>query len=160
MALVRMSVDATSWGRIEDALLRGAANASQFNGIKFIIGSNLAYASHWIESGWRNDPRAGRVTVTYRTPAATNFMSGALRTVVGKRHGLGLRLRRPSESIFGVGFVSVAFMQDYAEDIILEMQDRLTKAIYSRGTTGRNPQTGRTWERSHALYNSIQARRV
>lgn len=160
MIKMSMSRDATAWAEIEDALLRGAAHASQFNGIKFLIGSNLPYASHWIESGWRNDPRIGRVTVTYRSPAATNFMANALRRVVGKRHGIGMRLRRPSESIFGVGFVSVAFMADYGEDIVLEMQDNLTKSIYSRGTTGINTKTGRTWERTHALFNSIQARRV
>lgn len=161
MALrIRISSDATSWDNIEGKLLRGLANIAQFAGIHFVIGSNLPYASHWIEEGWRDDPRLGRVTVNYRSPPGTQFMHKAARTVLGKGHKVGFRLRRPSESVFGLGFVPVAFMAQYGEAIVDEMQDNLQKSVYSRGAVGTNQRSGRSWVRSHALYNSIQARRV
>jgi hypothetical protein len=149
-------VDEDSWDKVWHDLHTGQKNLQDLRHIRYIIGSNLPYATHWIEDGWRDDPRFGKIRVNYRQPAATGFMK---KTV--KRYGeTRLRRRRPSENIFGAGFVPVKFMQDHAGDVVEDMRETLDKYIYSKGEEGDNPKSGDKWRRTWDLYGSIKSRRV
>lgn len=126
--------------------------------IEYLIGSDLPYASYWIEAGHRFDPRSGRdIEVDYAQPNAIRFLENAelyLASAV-EAHPI------TEEEIFvGVRFES--WMHDRAEDIVDGMRDRLDKILYSRPAY--NPRTRKRWDRQwrdgHSLWNSIRAMRT
>lgn len=61
------------------ALIRLQDGARAAGATRLAIGSDLPYASHWIEEGWRSDPRYGTVIIQYAAPPAggTHFIQQA-----------------------------------------------------------------------------------
>lgn len=142
----------SGWSRFQQRVAAMQVSAREMARTRFLIGSNLPYASHWIEEGWRDDPKIGRVTVNYRTPGATHFMRASAEAF-GARFGR----RRPSEGLMGA-VSGAGLMQQYADEIADSMREILNAEVYSAPipTSGNRPK----WQRSHALYNSIKAYRA
>jgi hypothetical protein len=140
------------WNRLLRRLQLMQAGYAEAARARFLIGSTLPYASHWIEEGWRDDPRYGQVRIVYRTPA-TWFM----REAAEQLPGIIVRARRPGETTVGP-ILNGAQMAVWADGIAEAMKQILAARVYSVPvpTSG-----GRArWQRTHALYNSIKAYRA
>lgn len=145
-----MRLRGVAWDRFRQRLRETAMGAREMAAYRFIIGTSLPYASHWIEEGWRNDPRYGRVTVHYRVPetyfmrAAVDFMHNPVR-------------RRAAAGPVGIR-LGGAMMAAWAQQIVQNMRAILNARVYSAPVPTRG---GRArWERSHTLFNSIRAYRA
>lgn len=148
---LRMRLTGVAWTRFRDLLKQNLIGAREMARTRWLIGSSLPYASHWIEEGWRNDPRFGHVEVTYRSPPGTHFMRESV------DNAFDVRRRRATSGPVGVVF-SGTIMAAFAEAIAKNMRQILNERVYSAPvpTSG-----GRArWIRSHKLYNSIKAYRV
>jgi hypothetical protein len=142
----------TGWQRFLARLQANLVGAREMARSRWLIGSSLPYASHWIEDGWRDDPRYGRVQIQYRQPPDARFMAQA-----AARFGTTVRARRPGAAVVG-GVFSGTTMQVWANSIAQDMKDILNATVYSAPVPVRN---GRArWQRTHALYNSIRAYRA
>lgn len=151
LPVVTATLKGVGWQRFQEKLQANLVGARAMARTRFMIGSSLPYASHWIEEGWREDPRFGRVVVTYRTPDV-NFMHDA----ANKFHST-VRARRPESAIIGVAF-NAAYMSMYADTIVQDMRTTLNNRVYSAPVPTRNGR--RRYQRSHRLFNSIKAYRV
>ena len=111
------------------------------------VGSALPYASHWIEEGWRDDPRYGRIGITYRTPAYTNFIRQARddnAPLLPKYIWQGLQ----------AGSEAVRLeMLTFAQRVADSMVNNLDATVYSQPPP---PDRGPSYVRSHDLANSIK----
>lgn len=145
---LKANVHGIAWTRFRERLRLNLVGAQEMGRTRFLIGSTLPYASHWIEEGWRVDPRQGRIEIKYRQPSGAYFMQdlGAIFSIGRRRRGKGV----------GATF-SGAIMADYAKDIVIGMRDRLNKAVYDHPPP-RN--RGHNYSRSHRLFNSIKAYRA
>lgn len=147
---LRTRLTGIAWTRFRDLLKQNLIGAREMARTRWLIGSNLPYASHWIEEGWRNDPRFGHVTVTYRPPA-THFMRESV------DNAFDVRRRRANKGPVGVVF-SGTIMAKFAEAIAKNMRQILNERVYTAPVPmrGGHPR----WERTHVLYNSIKAYRA
>lgn len=148
---IKMTLQGVGWQRFQQRLRDNEIGARQMANTRFLIGTSLPYASHWIEEGWRDDPRYGRVRVAYRA-ADVGFLREAATTF--KRE---LRQRRPSSGPLGVAF-SATMMIKYADRIVQIMRRVLNQKVYSAPVPTRNGR--RRYTRSHRLFNSIKAYRT
>lgn len=155
-----------------EAYVWGGVTAEPVRHVEYIVGSDLPYASHWIEEGWRNDPRYGRVNILYRTPGYARFMDAAALAVNSYVTADFAQYPPP------IGVLLDAYAAGLAQIAIDTMHDVLQREVYSvppirRETrqvvivnrrTGRRRVTTRTrirtWQRTHALYNSIKMHRI
>lgn len=149
MADIFVQMEGKGWEHFQQRVAALAIGAEEMARTHFQVGSTLPYASHWIEEGWRKDKRYGPVQVHYRKPAATHFMKASAQAFRGT-----FGLRRPTEEDFVGGRVMAIF----AENVADSMRTILNAEVYSTPVPTTN---GRAqWVRTHALFNSIRARRA
>jgi hypothetical protein len=147
---MKLTVQGVGWQRMREKLQANLIGAREMARTRWLIGTSLPYASHWIEEGWRNDPRYGHVQVRYRAPA-TFFMRDAV------DNAFNVQRRRAMSGPVGVVFSGTIMMQ-FALAIVNNMRQILNDRVYSAPVPTRN---GRArWQRSHKLYNSIKAYRA
>lgn len=149
---VKMTLRGVGWERMQRRLKDQEIGIKDMAKSRWLIGTSLPYASHWIEEGWRNDPRYGHVAVHYRTPE-TYFMRDAIQGFKAE-----IRTRRPTSRIVGAVAFSGAVMMKWAQSIAENMRRILNQRVYSAPVPTRN---GRPrYQRSHKLFNSIKAYRA
>lgn len=151
---VRVSVElkGIAWTRFQERLANMAVSANAMARTRFIIGSRLAYGSHWIEEGWRDDPILGRVDINYRQPAGAHFMRDAAQT-------FRANVRKASRSNVVGGVFNVNVMQQWGESIAQEMRDILDREVYSQ-PVATNYAGVPKWVRTQKLYKSIRVYRA
>lgn len=148
---LKATLRGVGWRRFREKLAANLIGAKEMAGSRWLIGSTLPYASHWIEEGWRNDPRYGHIEVRYRVPA-TWFMRESVAFM------FDVRRRRATAGPVGVVF-SGTIMAKWAQAIAVNMRSILNQRVYSVPVptySGGRAQ----WQRTHKLYNSIRAYRV
>lgn len=149
---IKATIQGVGWQRIQERLRNEEIGARQMAQSRWLIGSSLPYASHWIEEGWRNDPRFGTVHVLYRTPA-TYFMRDSIAGLKGE-----IRARRPTSGIVGAATFSGVYMMRWAQRIAENMRRLLNQRVYSLPVPTRN---GRPlYQRTNRLFKSIKAYRA
>lgn len=147
---VKITLKGAGWQKMRKRLRDAEIGVRDMAKSRWLIGTSLPYASHWIEEGWRNDPRYGRVQVHYRTPE-TYFMRGAVDFMYNAAR------RRAAAGPVGIR-LGGAMMAAWAQKIAENMRGILNARVYSAPVPTRN---GRArWARSHKLFNSIKAYRA
>lgn len=149
---IAIKLQGVGWQRFQDKLKANLIGAKEMSNTRFMIGTSLPYASHWIEEGWRDDPRFGRVTIQYRSPADANFMRDT-----ADNFGKIVRLKRPTSKVLGVAF-SGRIMVQLADIIVQDMRTNLNNTVYSAPVPTRNGR--KRYTRSLNLFRSIRAYRV
>lgn len=145
-----MTLTGRGWSGMRDRLKSKEIGVKDMARSRWIIGSILPYASHWIEEGWRNDPRYGRVEVRYRTPE-TYFMRESVDFMYNPVR------RRAASGPVGIR-LGGAMMAAWAQKIAENMRSLLNQRVYSIPVPTRGARAA--YERTNNLFRSIKAYRA